>query len=110
MGAFMPESTIAAEKIGRPESNEYAPYYDRYISLVGDANIVDTLDSQRREITMLLSGRSNADGDFRYAAGKWSAKEVIGHVCDTERVFAYRALCIARGDRTALPSFDQDGY
>src|SRR5215475_5687749 len=108
----MPEPTIAtvAEKIGRPESNEYAPYYDRYISLVGDGNIVATLDSQRRETMMLLSGRGNTDGDFRYAPGKWSAKEVIGHVCDTERVFAYRALCIARGDRTALPSFDQDGY
>ena len=107
----MPESIApAAEKIGRPESNEYAPYYDRYISLVGDGNIVTTLDSQRRDMMMLLSSRNNADGDFRYAPGKWSAKDVLGHVCDTERVFAYRALCVARGDRTPLPSFDQDGY
>jgi hypothetical protein len=108
----MSESSIAptAEKIGRPESNEYAPYYDRYISLVGEGNIVATLDSQRRDTMMLLSCRTNADGDFRYAPGKWSAKEIVGHVCDTERVFAYRALCVARGDRTPLPSFDQDAY
>jgi hypothetical protein len=108
----MSESTIApaAENIGRPETGEYALYYDRYISLVGGGSIVATLDSQRREMMMLLSCRNNADGDFRYAPGKWTAKELVSHVCDTERVFAYRALCIARGDRTPLPSFDQDGY
>jgi hypothetical protein len=109
----MPDSAVTAPvavNIGRPESVEYAPYYDRYISLVGDGNIVTTLDSQRRDTMMLLSGRSNTEGDFSYAPGKWSAKEVLGHMCDTERVFAYRALCIARADRTPLPSFDQDGY
>ena len=100
----------AAENIGRPESTEYAPYYDRYISLVGDGNILATLDAQRRETLLLLSCRDDKDGDFRYAPGKWSAKEVLGHVCDTERVFSYRALCIARADRTPLASFEQDDY
>lgn len=109
----MPDPAVivpAAENIGRPEAGEHAPYYGRYISLVGEGNILATLDSQRREMMLLLSGRDDADGDFRYAPDKWSAKQVLGHVCDTERVFAYRALCAARGDRTPLPSFEQDDY
>ena len=100
----------AAENIGRPEASEYAPYYDRYISLVADGNIIATLDSQRREMMMLLSCRDDAEGDFRYAPDKWTAKEVLGHVCDTERIFAYRALRIARGDRTPMEAFEQDDY
>lgn len=95
---------------GRPEPNEYAPYYDRYISLIADNDIVTTLDSQRRQMLLLLSGRDEAEGDFRYAPDKWSAKEVLGHVCDTERIFAYRALRIARGDRTPIEGFEQDDY
>ena len=59
---------------------------------------------------LLLSGRDDLDGEYRYAPGKWSAKEVLGHVCDTERVFAYRALRIARGDQTPLAGFEQDDY
>jgi len=96
--------------ISRPESGECAPYYDRYISLVHGADILTTLDAQRRDTLLLLSGRDEADGDFRYAPGKWSAKEVLGHVCDTERIFAYRALRISRGDRTPIEGFEQDDY
>jgi hypothetical protein len=59
---------------------------------------------------LLLSGRDEQDGDYRYAPGKWSAKEVLGHVCDTERIFAYRALRIARADATPLEGFEQDDY
>ena len=59
---------------------------------------------------MLLSCRDDAEGDFRYAPDKWTAKEVLGHVCDTERIFAYRALRIARGDRTPMEAFEQDDY
>jgi hypothetical protein len=59
---------------------------------------------------LLLSGRDEADGEFRYAPGKWNAKEVLGHVCDTERVFAYRALRISRGDQTPMEGFEQDDY
>ena len=84
--------------IGRPQPGECAPYYDRYISLVPGADILDTLDQQRRQMMLLLSGRDAEDGDFRYAPGKWSAKEVLGHVCDTERIFAYRALRFSRAD------------
>jgi hypothetical protein len=96
--------------IARPQPGEYAPYYDRYISLVKGEDILDTLDQQRRQTILLLSGRNDEDGDFRYAPDKWSAKEVIGHVCDTERIFAYRALRIARADATPMEGFEQDDY
>ncbi len=96
--------------IGRPEPGEYAPYYERYISLVQGDNILSILDTQRRQTMLLLSGRDEEDGNFSYAPGKWSTKEVLGHLCDTERIFAYRALRIARGDTTPLPGFEQDNY
>ncbi len=96
--------------IARPEPGEYAPYYDRYISLIPGSDILGTLDAQRRQMVLLLSGRDEADGDFRYEPDKWNAKEVLGHVCDTERIFAYRALRIARGDQTPIEGFEQDDY
>jgi uncharacterized damage-inducible protein DinB len=96
--------------IARPKPDEYAPYYARYISLVEGEDILSTLDQQRRQTMMLLSGRDEQDGDFRYASGKWSAKEVLGHVCDTERIFAYRALRISRADATPIEGFEQDDY
>jgi hypothetical protein len=96
--------------IAHPQPDEYAPYYGRYISLVEGEDILSTLDQQRRQTMMLLSGRDEEDGDFRYAPEKWSAKEVLGHVCDTERVFAYRALRISRADATPLEGFEQDDY
>lgn len=102
--------TPAALTIARPEPGEYNPYYDRYISQISGTDILGTLDAQRRQMMLLLSGRDEADGDYRYAPDKWSAKEVIGHVCDTERIFAYRALRISRGDRTPIEGFEQDDY
>jgi DinB superfamily len=102
--------TPPAFTIARPQPGEYAPYYDGYISLVQGEDILSTLDQQRRQTMLLLSGRDEEDGNFRYAPGKWCAKEVLGHVCDTERIFAYRALRIARGDHTPLAGFEQDDY
>jgi len=96
--------------IARPEPGEYNPYYDRYIALVGGADILTALDAQRRQMMLLLSGRDESEGNFRYAPDKWTAKEVLGHICDSERVFAYRALRIARGDRTPMEGFEQDDY
>jgi uncharacterized damage-inducible protein DinB len=96
--------------IARPEPDEYAPYYDRYILLVPGTDLLATLDAQRRQTLLLLCGREESDGDVRYASGKWSVKEVLGHVCDTERIFAYRALRISRGDRTPIEGFEQDDY
>ena len=97
-------------KIARPPSGEYAPYYERYISLAAGSDILGTLDAQRRQTMLLLSGRDEIDGDFRYAPDKWNAKEVLGHVCDSERIFAYRALRIARGDQTPIEGYEQDDY
>lgn len=108
----MSESAVVtpSSPVPRPEPGEYAPYYERYISLVPGNDLLATLEAQRRQMLLLLSGRDEADGDFRYAPGKWSAKEVLGHVCDTERIFAYRALRISRGDRTPIEGFEQDDY
>lgn len=106
----MPEPAAVLPVIGRPEPGEYAPHYERYISLIDGADILGTLDSQRRQMLLLLTSRSDAEGGFRYAPDKWSAKEVLGHVCDTERVFAYRALRIARADQTPMEGFEQDDY
>jgi hypothetical protein len=102
--------TSSATAPSRPEPGEYAPYYEKYISQIPGNDIVATLEDQRRQTLLLLSGRTDADGDLRYAPGKWSVKEVLGHVNDTERIFAYRALRISRGDRTPLPGFEQDDY
>jgi hypothetical protein len=95
----------------RPQAGEFAAYYDRYISLVPDGgDILAVLEEQRRQMLLLLCGRSEADGDFRYAPGKWSLKEVVGHVNDAERIFSYRALRISRGDNTPMAGFEQDDY
>jgi hypothetical protein len=94
----------------RPKSGEYNPYYDRYISLIPGSDVIGTLTTQLPKTIALLSARSEQDGDLRYAAGKWSVKEVLGHMIDTERVMAYRALRIARNDRTPMEGFEQDDY
>jgi hypothetical protein len=104
------EVSLSAVTVGRPQAGEYAPYFERYIALVKGEDILAALDRQRRQTMMVLCSRDEADGDYRYAPGKWSAKELLGHVCDAERVFAYRALRIARGDATPLESFEQDDY
>jgi hypothetical protein len=96
--------------IAPPQLGEYAPYYERYIALVPSHDILTALDEQRRQTVLLLSCRTDAEGDFRYAPDKWNAKEVLGHVCDTERIFAYRALRIARADATPMEGFEQDDY
>ena len=95
---------------GRPQAGEYAPYYDRYICLVQPDDILAGLEQQRRDTVLLLSGRTEQEGNFSYAPGKWTAKEVIGHICDSERIFAYRALHISRDDKTPMEGFEQDDY
>jgi len=97
------------QAIAAPDASEYAPYYGRYITLVGGHDVIAALEDQPRETLARLS-LSEEQGDFRYAPDKWSIKEVLGHVIDAERVFAYRALRFARNDRTPLASFEQDDY
>ncbi len=94
----------------KPETTEYAPYYGKYISLVADGDIVKTLENQIDATLQVLRGLSEEKGNHCYAPGKWSVKEVIGHLIDTERIFAYRALRIARNDKTPLPGFEQDDF
>ena len=94
----------------RPEPGEYAPFYQPYIALVPASDLLATLALQSREWKSLLAGLTDAQAEFRYEPGKWSIKEVVGHVADTERIFAYRILRIARGDQTPLSGFEQDDY
>ena len=94
----------------RPKPGEYAPYYDRYISLIPGNDVLATLATQLPKTVALLSSRGEADGELRYAAGKWSVKDTLGHLTDTERIMAYRALRIARNDRTPIEGFEQDDY
>lgn len=96
--------------VAKPQAGEYAPFAEKYISPVIEGDIVAILDQQRRNLVLLLSGRDEADGDFRYAPEKWTVKQALGHINDTERIFAYRALRIARGDKTPLAGFEQDDY
>jgi hypothetical protein len=95
---------------GQPLESEYAPYYQTYISRVTETEILPVLRSQLDALDVLL-GHVKPDGEtHRYAEGKWSIREIAGHLIDAERVFGYRAFAFARGDRHNLPSFDQDEY
>jgi hypothetical protein len=96
--------------VGRPEASEHSAYFGRYISLISEADILTVLPRQWNETDALLRGLSEQDGGFRYAPDKWSVREVLGHINDTERIFAYRALRIARADKTPLAGFEQDDY
>jgi hypothetical protein len=94
----------------RPVSGEYAEYYEGYISLVPDGDIVATLEVQLATTLATLGGIDESHANKRYAPDKWSIKELVGHVIDGERIFAYRALRFARNDQTPLSGFEQDDY
>ena len=95
---------------GRPQRSDAAEYYFKYIDLVTTDDVVALMEKQLGEAAELFAHISEEKSLYRYAPGKWSLKEVVGHVCDTERVFAYRALRFARGDATPLPSFDEQDW
>jgi hypothetical protein len=90
----------------RPAAGENLPYYDKYIRLVPDGDLIEMPD----DTLALVRSQPPEAADHAYAEGKWTVKEVIGHVCDAERIFAYRLLRIARGDETPLASFDENAY
>lgn len=96
--------------VSPPAAGEYNPYYGRYIEQLGDADPLDALERGERECHDLLSPLGEERGRYRYAPGKWSVKDVVVHVLDTERIFAYRLLRIARGDTTPMPGFEQNDY
>ncbi len=96
--------------IPRPEAAEYAPFYGTYIARVPEGDLLQLLEEQRRDSQALLAGIPEARALHRYAPGKWSIKEVVGHLMDSERVFCYRALRFARGDAKPLQGFDETAW
>lgn len=97
--------------ITKPETTEYAPFYAGYVQRVPEgSDILTLMSAQTGELTALLNGVSDEKAMERPEAGEWNIKEVIGHLCDTERIFAYRALRFSRGDNTPLAGFDQNTY
>ncbi len=94
----------------RPDEGEYADYYQSYMALVPDGEILSTLERQIVETLSVLGGVSEDRETFRYADGKWSLREVVGHLMDTERVFAFRALSMARTENVDLPGMDPDEW
>jgi hypothetical protein len=101
---------IMAPTLQRPLEDEYAPYYANYISQVPDGDVIRTLTKQIDETQALIKSIPEDRGGHRYAPDKWSIREVIGHLIDSERIFAYRALRFARADVNPLAGFDQDEY
>jgi hypothetical protein len=94
----------------RPSVEEYMPYHEQYIGLVGEGAVTEILAKQLEGTAELLSGIPEEQADYRYADGKWTLKEVIGHISDNERVMSYRLLRAARGDKTPLAGYDQDDF
>jgi uncharacterized damage-inducible protein DinB len=95
---------------GRPDESEYPPYAAKYVNLVAGSDILPILAAQLEQTTALLKPVDERRSEFAYAPGKWTLKQVVGHVVDTERIFACRALCVARGETNPLPGFEQDDY
>lgn len=96
--------------IPRPAPSEHAPFYARYVDGVPDGDLLSILEAQLNQVLAFVRGLPESRGGHRYAPGKWSIREVLGHMMDTERIFAYRALRIARGDATPLAGFEENAY
>ena len=94
----------------RPAPSEYHEYYQRYIDNVPEGDIIALLPTELERTLALLERVPSEHADYRYQPEKWSIKQVVGHLIDSERMFAYRALCFARNDPARLPSFEQDPY
>ncbi|HEX8283985.1 MAG TPA: DinB family protein [Pyrinomonadaceae bacterium] len=100
---------MSAPAPAKPEADEYASYYERYVSKVpAGADLIETLERQAAETLALLRGLDEEQAAHRYGPDKWSVKQVVGHMSDGERLFSYRALSIARGDSAALPGMEQE--
>jgi uncharacterized damage-inducible protein DinB len=92
--------------------NEYTPYFEQYIQLVSkeEKSIIEYLTASQKEFENILRNLPTEKHEFAYAEGKWTMKELIQHIIDTERIFCYRALCFARNDKTSLPEYDHDTF
>lgn len=96
--------------IPRPADGEYNEYYRKYVNLLPDGDLLALLQTQGAETVTLLRGVTEETSRHAYAPGKWTIREVVGHLTDAERVFSYRALSFARGEASALPSFDENAW
>ena len=96
--------------LAKPQKGEYADFYETYISKLGNENYVSLLNEQIEELKALFKSKPEGWENQGYGVGKWSPKEVLGHIIDTERIMTFRALCFARGDQNPLPGFDQNPY
>lgn len=92
----------------RPDKEEYASFYEGYIGLVPEGNIIEILEQQAGKVSKAIRSLTVEQGNYRYGEGKWSVKEVFGHLIDNERIMSTRLLRIARGDATPLPGYEQD--
>lgn len=99
-----------SSRIARPAADEYGDYYSSYIDSVPDSDLLDELSRQGRALQERFSELGEERARHRYAPGKWSVKEVLGHLVDCERIMSYRALCFARSERQSLPGFEQDDF
>jgi len=94
----------------KPADNEYGEYYHKYVKGLDDSPLNDHLQKQKTTLLQMFEKLSEEQAAFRYAEGKWSVKQVIGHMIDTEQIFCYRAISFARGENQSLPGYDQDAY
>ena len=94
----------------KPSPLTYAPYFKRYVELVPENDLIPAFRNQTAGIQEFLSNITEEKSAYAYAEGKWSIKELLQHVIDTERIFNYRALCFARGEKTNLPGFEENDY
>lgn len=94
----------------RPSPDEYDSMFEAYVNRVAEGSVVDQLRHQVERSRMLFQGLSEEQGNFAYAPDKWSVKRLLQHLTDGERMFCYRAMCIARGDTVELPGFDEVPY
>ncbi len=96
--------------IDRPQVSEYGDFYAAYVDEVPEGDVLELLAQQGKELVELLSSLDDEQARFRYAEGKWSIKQIAGHLADAERIFVCRAVCFARGETASLPGFDENQY
>lgn len=96
--------------INKPQSGEYAPYAAGYIAKVPNGPVMEILEYLKQSTHNFFSRITTEQANYAYAEGKWTLKQVLGHMIDTERVFSFRAMCFSRGDKNSLPGFDQEEY
>ncbi|MFT6971458.1 MAG: putative damage-inducible protein DinB [Roseivirga sp.] len=96
--------------ISPPESGEFNAFYQPYINQLKGFDLLTKLSAQKNEVMILLDSIDSEKSDYAYGEGKWTIREVLNHINDVERIFTYRALAIARGDKQSLPGMDQDIY